>query len=202
MSDIISGLDSSSVCDSNAAACLKKQGFSFVMRYYRSRKSKLNRLTQEEAKTICGAGLTLGAVFEFRSTSAPYFTTDQASQDAEDAFKQAAAVGQPLRSAIYFTVDYDADPKKDLKAIRAYFQVVANAIRPTYKIGVYGSGAICGALLDAGLADFAWLSQSTGFAGTATFTRWNLKQAMPLKLCGLDSDPDTAHDDFGGFVIK
>ncbi|MCU1349168.1 MAG: hypothetical protein JWO56_2198 [Acidobacteria bacterium] len=54
---------------------------------------------------------------------------------------------------------------------------------------------------DAGLATYAWLSQSTGFGGSSTFSRWNLKQGMPLTICGLDADPDDAHGDYGGFPV-
>jgi hypothetical protein len=201
MSTTATGLDSSSVCDSTAAACLVQQGYSFLIRYYRSHQSQLNRLQLPEAQTICAAGLTIGVVFEYRSTTAGYFTANQGAQDAADSLAEGAAVGQPNGSAIYFAVDYDANLQTDLTGITAYFQSVVAALRPAYKVGVYGSGAVCGALLDAGLADYAWLSQSTDFSGTATFTRWNIKQGPSQTICGLNADSDTANGDFGGFII-
>src|SRR5436309_15758606 len=108
MSDIVSGVDSSSVVTPTAARCLAQFGFSFVARYYRSRKSKLNRLTPEEAQTISGAGLNLVAVFEYAGTKAAYFTAAQGALDVEDALQQAAVVAQPEGRAIYFAVDYHA----------------------------------------------------------------------------------------------
>jgi len=74
--------------------------------------------------------------------------------------------------------------------------------RRHYTIGIYGSGAVCTAMLNAGLAEYAWLSQSMGFNGSSTFTNWNIKQGMPLTICGLNADPDDAHGEYGGFVVS
>ena len=55
-------------------------------------------------------------------------------------------------------------------AIIPYFRGVARAFAednglPVYRVGVYGSGAVCAAVLDAGLAELAWVSCSTGWSG-------------------------------------
>lgn len=202
MSDIVSGVDSSSVVTPTAARCLAQFGFSFVARYYRSRKSTLNRLTPDEAQTISAAGLEIVAVFEYAGTKAAYFTAAQGALDVDDALQQAAAVGQPQGSAIYFAVDYNATQDDIAGPVTDYFNVVAPKVRPKYQVGVYGSGATCEAMLGAGLADFAWLAQSIGFTGTPGFTGWNIKQGMPHKFCGLDTDPDDAHGDYGGFTTE
>ena len=201
MGDINSGVDSSSVVTPSAAKCLAQLGFTFVARYYRSRKSKLNHLTREEALTIVGAGLNLIAVFEYAGTKAAYFTAEQAAMDVTDALARAAEVEQPMGSAIYFAVDYNATLDDVRGPVTDYFQVVSDLLRPKFLPGVYGSGATCKALLAAGLADFAWLSQSVGFLGTPGFTAWSIKQGMPHQFCGLDTDPDDAHGIYGEFVI-
>jgi hypothetical protein len=55
-----------------------------------------------------------------------------------------------------------------------------------------------------------WLSQSSGFRGTAAFKasrRWNILQALPVKhFCDFDDDVDpdeiNGNSDFGGFVLQ
>jgi hypothetical protein len=200
MSDIVSGVDSSSVVTPTAARCLAQSGFTFVARYYRSRKSKLNRLTADEAQTIAAAGLIVVAVFEYAGTKASYFTAAQAALDAEDALEQAAAIRQPVGSAIYFAVDYNATQDDIDGPVAEYFEVLSAKVRPRYQLGVYGSGATCAAIFDAGLADYTWLAQSVGFTGTPGYTTWNIKQGQPHKFCGLDTDPDDGHGDYGGFT--
>lgn len=201
MGDINTGVDSSSVITPSAANCLAQLGFTFVARYYRSHKSKLNHLTRGEALSIAAAQLEIVTVFEYAGTKATYFTAAQAAMDVKDALEQAAEVGQPLGSAIYFAVDYNATLGDIDGPVTEYFKVVSSALRPKYLPGVYGSGATCAALLAAGLADFAWLSQSVGFLGTPGFTRWSIKQGLPHQFCGLDTDPDDAHGLFGSFTI-
>ena len=77
---------------------------------------------------------------------------------------------------------------------------------PVYRVGVYGSGAVCQAVLDAGLAELAWLSCSSGWSGYKNFLasgRWNLRQYTPRLVAGLDADPNDANPqrgDIGDFV--
>jgi hypothetical protein len=201
MGDINAGVDCSSIVTPSAAKCLAKLGFTFVARYYRSHKSKANHLTREEALAISAAGLNLVAVFEYAGTKASYFNAEQAAMDVKDALAQAAEAEQPIGSAIYFAVDYDATLDDIDGPVTDYFQVVSDSLRPKYLPGVYGGGATCAAMLAAGVADFAWLSQSVGFLGTAGFTAWSIKQGMPHKFCGLDTDPDDTHGIFGEFVV-
>ena len=202
MGDINTGVDSSDVITPSAAHCLVQLGFTFVARYYRSHKSKLSHLTREEALAISTAGLNIVAVFEYAGTKASYFTAAQAAMDVKDALEQIAEVGQPIGSAVYFAVDYNATMEDIEGPVTAYFRAVNAALRPKYLPGVYGSGATCAAMLAEGLADFAWLAQSVGFLGTPGFTSWSIKQGLPHKFCGLDTDPDDAHGLFGAFTIE
>jgi hypothetical protein len=202
MGDITTGVDSSSVISPSAAKCLAQLGFSFAARYYRSRKSKRDHLTREEALSISAAGLSIVAVFEYAGIRASYFTAAQAEMDVQDALAQVAEVGQPMGSAVYFAVDYNATLDDIAGPVSDYFNVVVDALRPKYLVGVYGSGATGAAMLKADLADFAWLSQSVGFLGTSGFTSWSIKQGMPHKFCDLDTDPDDAHGLYGGFTVE
>jgi hypothetical protein len=123
----------------------------------------------------------------------------------------ATIIGQPAGSTIYFGVDFDAKPTEIRDRVIPYFQGVADQVakptgEPTYVIGVYGSGATCKAVLDAGLAQRAWLAQSKGWSGYSAFLnsgRWALSQAMPTTIAGIECDPDAAGEghDIGDFAL-
>ena len=110
-------------------------------------------------------------------------------------------IEQPAGSAVYFAVDFDASAAEIRSAIIPYFRGVARAFAddnglPVYRVGVYGSGAVCAAVLDAGLAELAWLSCSTGWSGYRAFLasgRWTLKQHLPAMIAGLDADANDAN---------
>lgn len=199
MVNILSGVDSSSACTSSSISCLQSSGITFVGRYY-SRTTKIagKKLTASEAQLITQAGLQLVAVYEDGPTSYSYFSAQRGADDAAGAAQQAASIGQPVGSAIYFTVDYDASDDEIAGNITAYFNAIAGSLGD-YEVGVYGSGSVCSAILAAGLAKYAWLAQSTGWSGFSEFTDWSIKQGPEQSVCGLNSDTDDAHGDFGAF---
>jgi hypothetical protein len=202
MAEMLNGLDSSSPCDATAIACLVQEGYAFIARYYSGSPQSHKNLTASEAQLISAAGIDLVAVFENNSTSLPYFTVARGQKDAAEALSMAASVGQPHGTAIYFTVDYDASSSDIAGAITQYMHAVKSGIGGKFAIGIYGSGAVCAAMVKAGLAEFTWLSQSMGFNGSSTYSAWNLKQGMPLTICGLNADPDDAHGAYGGFTTS
>jgi hypothetical protein len=198
---MLSGVDSSSACTSSAIECLLSSGISFVGRYYsRTTHIEGKKLTASEAQLISNAGLQLVTVYEDGPTSYSYFSASRGADDAAGALAQAAAIGQPAGSAIYFTVDYDAASSEIAGNITAYFEAIANALGD-YHVGVYGSGSVCAAITDAGYATYAWLAQSTGWSGYSDFTAWAIKQGAEGSVCGLNSDTDTAQGDFGAFTL-
>lgn len=180
-------------------ACLQSQGKSFIGRYY-SRTTQIpgKKLTQAEAQLILSGGLHLVTVYEDGPTSYSYFSAARGTQDAQGALQQASAIGQPAGTAIYFTVDYNCASSEISANITAYFQALNQTIQ-TYKVGVYGSGAVCAAIRNAGLAKYAWLCQSTAWTGYTTFTDWSIKQGAEGTVCGLNADSDVAQNDFGAF---
>ena len=198
----VNGVDSSSACDATAIACLQSSGISFVGRYY-SRTTQIagKKLTAAEAQLLSAADISIVAVYEDGPTSYNYFSADRGVEDADGALQQAVAVGQPQGSAIYFTVDYDATASDIAGNISAYFGAIASTLEGVYKIGVYGSGAVCSAMMDGGFATLAWLAQSTGWSGYSEFTAWAIKQGAEESVCGLNSDTDVAQGSFGGFVV-
>jgi len=200
------GLDVGEDC-TDQIGCLTEGGFEFVGRYYNTNNPSKN-LTLAEAQALAAAGLTVVAIWENGfPTTAGYFSDAKGVSDATAALKMASQViGQPEGSGIYFAVDYDATAADVSGRITQYFQgvkSVLNAAEQQYEIGVYGSGATCQSLLDAGLVTLAWLSQSTGFRGTKTFKAFNIKQGPETTICGMDADEDEAPDvaNCGGFVV-
>lgn len=203
MAETVSGVDSSSACTATSITCLQGESIAFVGRYYsRTTHVEGKKLTAAEAGLISAAGIQIVAVYEDGPTSYGYFSASRGTADAQGAMQQAAAVGQPNGSAIYFTVDYDAATSEIAGNITAYFQAVAAAIGGAFKVGVYGSGSVCAAITGAGLAQLAWLAQSTGWSGYADFTQWAIKQGPETSVCGLNSDTDVAQGDFGGFSVQ
>ena len=202
MSDTVSGVDASSSCTPDTITCLQNAGIAFVGRYY-SRTTQIpgKKLTADEAVLISSGGMKIVAVYEDGPTEYSYFSATRGNEDATTAMQQAAAVGQPHGSAIYFTVDYNATDSDIAANITAYFQAVNQVLDGYYIIGVYGSGAVCSAMLNAGLAARAWLCQSTAWSGYSDFTDWVIKQGPEQAVCGLNSDTDVAQGHYGGFVV-
>jgi probable HAF family extracellular repeat protein len=102
-----------------------------------------------------------------------YFTPAQADADAAAAISAALAVGQPIGTAIYFTIDYDPGPSGDLSGITTYFQrlrtdfdspsfvgaISGVLAADPYKIGIYGPGDALSKLVadPAVRPDYTWL---------------------------------------------
>jgi len=205
MADVI---DVSSACGSYAGY-LAGAGVRTVIRYYsRDTGHPEKRLTRPDASAFAAAGLRLAVVHEAKfGNRIGSFDQDLGELDAKYAHDYALnVIAQPANSAIYFCVDVDATPAQIRDRVLPYFQSVVsvfNSAVPSYQVGIYGSGATCDAVLSAGLARYAWLAQSTGWAGYPDFLqskRWALSQGMPTKIGELSCDPDQANGAFGDFV--
>ncbi|HYM62385.1 MAG TPA: DUF1906 domain-containing protein [Thermoanaerobaculia bacterium] len=203
------GFDTNQNC-SQQIACISQGGYQFVGRYYNVNNPSKN-LTHAEAHLLSAGGIALVAVWENGyPTKASYFTFQAGVNDSTSAYNYGSAViGQPAGSAIYFAVDYDASAADIAGPIADYFRGVSQGFQtissgnPIFKIGVYGSGNVCTAVLASGVAQYAWLSQSTGWGGSKTFANWNIKQGAVTTVCDLDSDLDQAIDgDYGSFTIS
>lgn len=188
---------------------LKQAGCSVVGRYYSKHAWKV--MGALEAKSISSAGLKIFAVYE-DSDDPSTFGSQAGTEHANRALDYATSkIHQPNGSAIYFAADFDVSPHQAQTSIKDYFVAVGAAFAQRgspYRVGVYSNGIACAYLLDSGLASLAWLSQSTGYQGHATFyasKRWALAQNMkPVGIPHLDGDVDelsATHPDFGGFQL-
>ena len=194
------------------APALAAAGVQCVIRYYNRQNTARfphKKLTAAEADILSGSGISLAVVFQQNNRDLEDFGAANGATDAARALSDATAVGQPAGSAIYFAVDSDFLRPSELQAIGDYFAAVhaAFAQAPTsYRIGVYGSGTVAQALLDAGLVDLVWLAAALGWSGSRKFLesgRWDIFQdKISLKFQTIDYDSNITRSgvtDFGQF---
>jgi hypothetical protein len=167
--------------------------------------SRWPTLSAEEARTVSANGMKLVAVWEYLSNRPEHFSYERGYGDALTAYQQARAIGQPPGSAIYFAVDYNAHGSDIAGPIQQYFRGVSAGLaaagggRSEYRVGVYGSGAVCDAMKRAGLAQYAWLTGSVAWAGTMNYQDWNIRQGGHFSVLSFNHDSDEAKGDYGGF---
>jgi hypothetical protein len=178
----------------------------FVARYYRDPDSHLPPLSAGEAERLSSLGLKLVAVWEWHTPDPTHFQNYWGYYDAMMAAAQAKAIGQPAGSAIYFAVDRNV-PSDQLGMVTDYFRGIANGLaaagggRAAYKIGVYGSGAVCDVVKGSGLAQYSWLSSALAWEGSAQYADWDIMQGARLPELSFDQDSDEARGDYGGFQL-
>lgn len=194
--------------------CMKRNGIAAVGRYYTRPRTAAKILTAPEAAALSAAGIDIWAVYQIYQNEASYFSRAKGQAAGKDALDYAQnVIGQPKGSGIYFAVDFDASQAEFELAVKPYFQAVKEefaAAGTPYRIGAYGSGLVCEGLLDEGLVQLTWVSQSKGFRGTRAFLasgKWNLNQGLGVKkFCGFDDeiDPDDVNPqkpDYGRFTL-
>lgn len=187
---------------------LKGSGLRFVARYYRSPASRWPALSAEEARTVSANGMKVVAIWQYLSHRPDHFSFARGYADAATAYQQARAIGQPPGSAIYFAVDFNAREPDIRGPVDQYFRGVRAALMetggnsPVYRVGVYGSGAVCDYLKHMRLAEYAWLSASTAWSGSRDFGDWNIKQGRRSPMLSFDHDINEAQGDYGGFTVS
>jgi hypothetical protein len=195
----------------NFAGLLKSRGVEAVGRYYRDTTHPSWRIGAAEALELAGQGIKLFVVFEDRGRASDMILTkQQGTKDAASALNQAAAIGQPTGSTIYFAVEGlpNGYRKADLPKIRDYFSGVKQRVGDKYALGVYGDGIVCKTLIEEGFCKHAWLAEAShSFEGTIEFLssgQWSLVQFGPLDISqgwnGLSVDFNCPNGDYGAFL--
>lgn len=188
---------------------LKTSRLDFVARYYRDPASRWPTLSAGEVQRLSALGLKIVTVWEWHSRDPAAFSYASGYYEALNAYGQAKSVGQPAGSAIYFAVDFNARGQ-DLYRVDQYFRGVAAGFaaagqgRPQYKVGVYGSGAVCAMMKGERLAQYAWLSGSTAWEGSSGYAGWNIRQAdqgAHWAHLSFVHDANEATEDYGGFRL-
>lgn len=208
------GISTNRYC-TKSIECLKENAIEFVFRYYsQTTKQKEKVLVASEALALSRAGIHIAAVYEDAGDKASYFTGTEGKKDGYYAYYYAQKIHQPAGSAIYFAVDYDASSSEIQGGIRDYFNGVLQGFldfssgAPVYKIGVYGSGATCSWLREhLSFVKYAWLAEATGWRGSKTYNRWDVKQFVNSDhdlMCDLKDGWQRCEskNDFGQFVIE
>jgi hypothetical protein len=168
---------------------MKEIGIGTIIRYYDHEDETLpgKTLRKRERDVIVMNGLKMGVVFQHRNNKFASFTALRGRQDADRSLALATENAQPIGSAIYFGVDGPWRTSNELASITAYFREVnARMDGSGYRVGVYGSGLVCDALLSNGLAELCWLASPTTWPGFSAFyetKRWKLAQ-LPTTQCG------------------
>ena len=202
------GLDTDAIC-APFASQIAGDHFDFVVRTYCP--DSVSGLSKAEAAALAAAGLSLAVVFEGVAGAKPaHYVAAQGARDAAAALRQAARIGQPAGSAIYFAVDTDMLLDGVTNRALPYFTAI-NAVLAAapvkYRVGVYGSGLVCDTLKNRGLVDLTWLSGRTGWIGHAEYAdKADLLQVLPqMRICNgqLAVDRDYARTaDFGQFLLS
>jgi hypothetical protein len=174
------------------AAALKADGIETIAGYFFGGPSWKQLLTAERAKALSAAGFSLISIYETNPTNIGYFTNQRAIQDAATALVRAVDAGHPTSAPIFLAADTDV-PEADMGTVCAYFSVARGHLKlhSQYHIGVYGSGALCQRLMELGLVEATWLSESTGWNG---YDDWKDKadilQIESVTLHGVSCDTD------------
>ena len=203
----------------SSISCLLSQGVRTVIRYYNfsnSRTFPRKRMDLAEAQALSARGLQIAVVFQQRQDQAADFSEQLGFAAGRRAYRHAKEnISQPAGSGIYFSVDFDATNAEVRNNVAPYFEGVKRAFdqesggSPDYRVGAYGSGAVCGALTGRGLIELTWLAGARGFRGTRDALRageFHLAQRAPAAtLCGLGvdfNDPNPDRPDFGTFSVE
>lgn len=190
--------DTAARLDVTKARALRAAGVQTVFRYYSQLPPSLPEkdLQPEEAKIILGEGLSIGSVFQHYNNCFRTFENAWGKEDAEQALRMAEAAKQPEGSAIYFGVDADWPYTVMRDPILKYFEDVKRVFdAANIAVGVYSNGCLCNAVREKGLAQYFWLSGSTGHSGTQAFYntgQWTMFQnALDIKPAALGYGVDT-----------
>lgn len=185
-------------CYGNCVHALPKMaqlGYNTAIRYYDHTANTKNLsdkiLKVEEAHQILHKGFDIVAVYE-STNNLKYLDgePDGHLHGKRAGLYATTTIKQPMGSAIYFAVDLDIGPHTIKSKILPYFRGVIAGMKEVcpggipYKVGVYGSGATCAAVQEAGLAQFYWLANAKGWSGYGAFEasgRWHLKQQHTKK---------------------
>jgi hypothetical protein len=182
-------IDSSAPVTQSFLSRMRAIGVSTIFRYYDHENETLpgKTLRRGERDIIVMNELKIGVVFQHRNDKFASFTTRRGRQDAERSLLLAAENAQPKGSAIYFGVDGPWRTPDELGSIMAYFnEVNATLAGSGYRVGVYGSGLVCNALLSASLAELCWLAAPSTWPDYHAYyqtNKWKLVQ-LPTTQCG------------------
>ncbi|WP_217595495.1 DUF1906 domain-containing protein [Cohnella sp. GbtcB17] len=197
MSQTTKGIDCATPLTPKTAAAVAAAGYQWAARYLVP-VGYSKRLTRAEAVTITAAGMQVVSVFE-TTASRPQGGAVNGKKDGAAAYLEARAIEQPIGSAIYFAVDYDAQPK-GYDLIEDYLRAAASEI-PGYQVGVYGSYAVIEEMAKRGAAKHFW--QTYAWSRGKRSSKANLYQYKnDTRLAGIGVDLNESYGGEGWWSTK
>jgi LysM repeat protein len=179
----LNGIDCVTTIHQELAKGLKAAGIEYVARYLGD---SWKSISKKEAEVIIASGLQIVSIWETNPTYGGYFTKDKGISDGMDAVSFAQSLGQPKGSAIYFAVDYDAQPT-DMQAIVNYFLGVCQELGKDYNVGVYGSYPVLTMLHESCAVNFYWQTAAWSSGNVADFNDI-LQYDFNKKIAGIPVD--------------
>jgi LysM repeat protein len=192
----LNGIDCATKLTASSIAGLKSSGIEYVCRYLGNSWKSMDKT---EAVEILNAGLKIASIWETNPTNVSYFTTNQGISDGKEASTYASSIGQANGSAIYFAVDYDAQPS-DMNAILDYFLGIRQGLDQSYKVGVYGSYAVLDMIYSHQAADFYWQTTTWSRGNVANFINI-LQYGFNQTIAGIQVDYDQFSNTAGSWDI-
>jgi len=196
------------VSDAQAKA-LYTAGVRTVVGYLNPLGQTSKALTPARVRTLSSAGLRVGLVSEGWGDFAHNGNSANAGvRDARHARGMVPSLGvlDVSHVVVYFAVDTDATWGQIISLVIPYFSAINQEFGLFgLKVGVYGSGAVCETLSQQQLVTHTWLAQSMGWLRSREYAlerKWNMKQLLPARVCGVPCDPNLAGDsaDIGDYV--
>lgn len=180
----VQGVDLSTPVDQkflNVARCL---GVKLVIRYgdYVNETIRGKTPKPAELELIKKNGLDFLAIFQHNNSKITSFTAARGEADAKRMLEL-----YPKAPAFYFGADGEFHTAANQTAVKTYAIAFAKVARANgKKVGVYGSGLTLKNLQDAGITDYHWLANATGWTGSKSYSatgKWVMQQGLP-KNCG------------------
>jgi hypothetical protein len=187
-------------------AGLKSRGIMTVFGYISSINPTGGKCwTVARMKAVAAAGMHAGVVHEgWGGVGGKGISAADGARDGAFSVSEMKKLGAPPGACCYFACDQDFSANQIALLVIPYFTAIEKAfVASGYRVGIYGSGNSCMAVLAKKLADKTWIACSTGWGGYKEFVgQADIVQHVSPKISGLDVDTDTckAGDDVGTFT--
>jgi len=162
---------------------LYRLGYRYVLRYLSWDTSGKNIGTSEK-NSLIAAGLSIICNWEW-DTHDSMRGYDGGRSDAQEAIRQARALGMPENRPIYFSVDFDIQPNQ-LPTAKSYFDGLASVL-PRNRLGIYGSYRAVEEAASAGWCEWFW--QTYAWSYGSWYPGNHVKQVLNgVYIAGADCD--------------
>ncbi len=200
-------------------AHLRANGTKTVIRYLTSTRGSPKLIGPVEARKLAAAGIRVAVVYEVYGGADGVADIDAAHGAADAAFclKYLPTIGAPDDGSVivFFACDTDFSASDIKKKVLPYFDAIYDAFVSAghpdlagdpYRVGVYGSGAVCEAVCAAVPGSRAFLSGSMGWTDSRAYLARRPKELvlvqdeMDVRLANVDADTDYAMGAIGDFL--